>query len=142
MDRFLYKTIRAEWWIEEGFGVLRQIKWHGPYPTRQEAMDEAYKKDTHNLQNDPFRNTFKLVYREVPVDIDPILSNAVQGIAGLVAGWFSQAKNPSNPFASRPSGYVRLSGVESSMKQLSEIILKTFEINKENPDVPESEEQV
>lgn len=137
MKRFLYKTVRAEWIVHQ-WRNMRHMGFveHGPYASEEEAYRQIEILKARELTS----HKYEVGYRETPVDIDPILSSAVQGIAGLVTGWFGRT-DPTNPFAPRPSGYVKMAHVEASMKQLSEIILKTFEINKENPDVPEDQDQ-
>lgn len=133
-DRFLHRTVRLEWWNEIHALDGSPMKLRGPYPSRDSAhadIPQSIRDRTHFC---------KTIWKEIDVEIDPILSSAVQGIAGLVSAWFGKT-DPTNPFAPRPSGYVKMAHVEASMKQLSEVILKTFEINKENPDVPEDQEQ-
>ncbi len=141
-DPFLYQTHRLAWYVEaRPLDVpLILANRYGPWPTKQLADDHAIALAEERERSHLLTYTFKTVPEWEVIEIDPILSSAVLGIAGLVTGWFGRT-DPTNPFAPRPSGYVKMVHVEASMKQLSEIILKTFEINKENPDVPEDQDQ-
>lgn len=138
-DPFLYQTHRMEWWIRSTvLNVPKLTNNYGPFPSKQSTLDHADALNEENQKQHLVERKYEVYSFNALVEIDPILSNAVQGIAGLVTGWFERT-DPTSPFASRPSGYVRLDHVKESMQQLSKIILKTFEINKENPDVPEDQ---
>jgi hypothetical protein len=142
-DPFQYQTYRLAWYIQaRPLDVpLLPVNEYGPFPTKQLADDHAIALAEERERSHMLTYTFKTVSRYELVDIDPILQATVQGIAQKVRGWYQEPSDPTSPFAPRPSGYVRVANVEASLNQLAEVILKTFVINKENPDVSEDEEQ-
>jgi len=119
-DKFLHRTIRAEWYVFEHAKLPIQ---HGPYPSQRVALGimEIMKPRT--------KNKLSLHYNEVAVEIDPIVSDAVNSISEMIQGWFKSHLKQKT----KNSGYIHENIVARSLLDLSNEVKKTFVTNMENP---------
>ena len=81
-DPFLHKTVRAEHWVNQK-GPKGVAVRHGPFATEAEAYGVIEILRARALSI----HVFTVDYVETPVDIDPILAEAVSDISAKIEGW-------------------------------------------------------
>lgn len=125
-DQFLYKTVRAEWWVKEYHGGHLHQR-HGPVANEAMALGiieimRARAGKSH---------AFVVQYEENVVEIEPILKEAISDISKRIENWIDESliqnkKRRNEPYF--PAGQIR-----RSLKHLANEVRKTFATNLENP---------
>jgi hypothetical protein len=126
---YLYKTVRAEWTFDcYHQDDVKSFQTFGPYPTRDIAHAQALL--IHDQWQDTQLHT-KLVYKEVPVELDPILSEVLKRISNKISSWIDlkmiHKKNRRNNIYF--SEHVVRASLKSLAKDVSDL---TFATNLEN----------
>lgn len=109
-DKFLHKTVRAEWWINASNLI-------GPFPSFKAAVDAC-------------EGQYPILYKEVPFDIDPMLIDTVLAISFKIEEWME--KDMLRKKKRRNAVYLHENAVQHSMMKLAEEIRNTFVLNLEN----------
>lgn len=125
-DPFLHKTVRAEWWVLQSSPKGKPVE-HGPFPNE----DSAYGVIEILRARALVIHKFDVQYREVEVDIDPILALAVEQIAKRVEGWIDE--NMIQNKKRRNSPYLAEGTIRRSLQTLAKHVRETFALNLENP---------
>ena len=125
-DPFLHKTVRAEWWVLHSSPKGKPVE-HGPFPNEDSAYGvieilRARALTTHK---------FDVQYREVEVDIDPILKLAIESIATRIEGWIDEHMIQNKKRRNTP--YLAEGTIRRSLQTLANKVKETFALNLENP---------
>ena len=124
-DPFLHKTVRAEWWVMQSSPKGKPVE-HGPFPNEDSAYGviEILRARALSIHK------FDVEYREVDVDIDPILALAIEQIAKRVEGWIDE--NMIQNKKRRNSPYLAEGIIRRSLQTLAKHVRETFALNLEN----------
>lgn len=130
MKGFLYKTVRAEWIVHQ-WRTMRHMGFveHGPYASEEEAYRQIEILKARELTP----HKYEVGYRESPVEIDPILAEAVESISQKLKDWVD--KDLLWPLKNKKVvHYVPISLVRRRIEMLLHSIQNdTFKLDLENP---------
>ena len=127
-DRFLYKTVRAEYWVNQISPIGNMVR-HGPYASERDAEIYIEILKARALQ----LHKYQIQYLETDVDIDPILQQTVDDIAlNLTSKWFDNIMT--SQLAKKNVVYIPLTKVRKSLEVMADLVRKSYTTGLENPD--------
>ena len=126
---FLYKTVRAEWWVHMQPRITRNIVFHGPYASEEEAYRQVEILKSRELS----KHKYSVHYQETDVDIDPILTETVQAIIAKIESVVDDRLLIKKKRSKTPT-YFHEQAIKLALKNLTkEISEQSFTLHLENP---------